>query len=171
MRLISAAAVILAVSVVAAPAHAQASVSIAAGATVPVGSTSDIVDLGYHATLGVTIKPPLAPLGLRLEGMYNSMARKSPRFGDDRTLAGIANVTLSGAVPMGYLIAGLGMYKVEPMDAELTAPAASTDIGFNIGAGLNFPLTGFSTFAEARLHVINNDQSTKYLPITFGIRF
>lgn len=174
MRLMSSAALALAATLVAAPAFAQTSFSLAAGATVPVGNTADGVDVGYNAIIGLGIKPPLAPIGLRLEGMFNSMALKGTS-GDFRTLAGIANVTLSGAgmpVPMGYLIGGLGMYNSKVVGTPLGDSDAETDFGFNIGAGLNLPLTGFSTYLEARFHYINTGtESTKLLPITFGIKF
>lgn len=174
MRLMSRAALVLAATILAAPAHAQTSISLAAGATLPIGSTGDAADLGYNAILGLGIKPPLAPLGLRIEGMYSSLPFKNDA-GSYRTMAGIANVTLSGAaMPVGYLIGGVGLYNNKWVDAPALVgnPDATTDFGFNIGAGLNFPLTGFSTFAEARIHIVNTEGgSTKFVPITFGIKF
>lgn len=179
MRLLSRAALIVAATVVAVPAaHAQiaTSFSIAAGATMPIGSTADGNDLGYNAIFGIGIKPPLAPIGLRVEGMFSEMARKSVNDANSRTMAGIANVTLSGAgmaVPMGYLIGGLGLYKNECAgDGCSVLEKSATDMGINVGAGLNIPLTGFGTFVEARLHVIMNEGTkAKFIPITFGMKF
>ena len=179
MRLLSRAALIVAALFVAVPdAHAQiaTSFSLAAGATMPIGTTADGADLGYNAILGLGIKPPLAPVGLRIEGMFTEMAFKNINDANSRTMAGIANVTLSGAgmaVPMGYLIGGLGMYKNECAgDGCGILSGSSTDMGINIGAGLNIPLTGFGTFVEARLHVIMNDgDKMKFIPITFGMKF
>ena len=172
MRLMSRAALVLAATLFLAPAlHAQASFSIAAGATVPMGGTADDLKTGYNLTAGIGIKPPLAPLGVRFEGMLNQMDFKTTAFGSARLLAGIANVTLSGAVmPMGYLIGGLGMYNVATPD--IAASESKTKIGYNIGAGLSFPLTGFSTFAEVRFHLVSTDpESMKFVPITFGLKF
>lgn len=183
MRLLSRAALILAATVVAVPAadaQIATSFSIAAGATMPIGSTSDGHDLGYNAIFGLGIKPPLAPIGLRVEGMFSEMGRKGTggvaSNAASRTLAGIANVTLSGAgmaVPMGYLIGGLGMYKGSCEGSGCsTLEGSSTEMGINVGAGLNIPLTGFGTFVEARLHVIMNEGTkTKFVPITFGMKF
>jgi Outer membrane protein beta-barrel domain len=172
MRLMSRAALSVAAVLFAAPAlHAQASFSIAGGATVPMGSTADGLKTGYNITAGVGIKPPLAPLGLRVEGMLNQMDFKTSAFGSTRLLAGIANVTLSGvSMPMGYLIGGVGMYNVATPD--IAGSTSKTKAGFNVGAGLNFPLTGFSTFAEVRFHLVTTDnQSMKFVPITVGIKF
>jgi hypothetical protein len=171
----SRAALALAATLFAAPAFAQASFSVAAGAALPMGDASDALEMGYNATVGLGIKPPIAPLGVRIEGMFNSFAYKDNLFNLDaqRIIAGTANVTLSGpALPMAYLIGGVGMYNSSVSVSTGTAPDGSTDFGFNLGAGLNFPLTGFSTFLEARYHHIPVDGgSMKFLPITFGIKF
>lgn len=169
MRLMSRAALALAATIlVAVPLHAQASFAISAGAAVPVGTTADGVDMGYNVTGSLGIKPPLAPLGLRIDAMLNSFAHKVGG-GNTRSIAGTVNGTLSGVgmpIPMGYLIGGLGLYNTD------AGAGSSTDLGFNIGAGLNFPLTGFSTFLEARFHYVDGDGgSMKFIPITFGMRF
>ena len=134
----------------------------------PVGSTGDSYEVGYNATVGIGIKPPIAPLGLRIEGALNSMNVKNDGP-TTRILAGIANVTLSAAaLPMGYLIGGVGMYNSKTDFPAPLGEQSSTDVGFNIGAGLNFPLTGFSTFLEARFHFVDD---AKFIPITFGVKF
>jgi hypothetical protein len=169
MRLLSRAALAVAAILFIAPSlHAQASFSVAAGASVPIGSTSDAMNVGYNVTAALGIKPPVAPIGLRLDGMYNSMEFKGGG-GNGRIAAGTANVTLGGPmIPLGYLIGGVGMYNMSASGGG----SSSTDFGFNVGVGLKFPLTGFSTFAEARLHYVNTDvEKTKFVPITFGITF
>lgn len=177
MRSISRAALVMAASLLAAPAlSAQTSFSIAAGATVPVGDASNAYKMGYNASVGLGIQAPLAPIGLRLEGMFNQLDFKGTSQGNTRILAGIANATLSGAgmpIPMGYLIGGLGMYNMKAgnLPAGFTSSSV-TKFGFNIGAGLNIPLTGFGTFVEARLHYIATDtKATMLVPLTFGIKF
>ncbi len=172
MRLMSRAALAFAATLVAAPAlYAQTSFSIAGGLTVPMGNTGDVVKSGYNVTAGLGIKPPLAPIGLRFEGAWNQMDFKTSAFGATRILAGIANVTLSGpALPMGYLIGGVGMYNVATPD--ITNSDSESKVGFNVGAGLNFPLTGIGTFLEARFHMVSTSgESLKFVPITFGIKF
>jgi hypothetical protein len=169
MRLLSRAAIAVAAILFIAPSlHAQASFSIAAGAAVPIGNTSDGMNVGYNITGAIGIKPPIAPIGLRVDGMFNSMELKAGG-GSGRIAAGTANLTVSGPmIPLGYLIGGVGMYN----SSASGGGSSSTDFGFNVGVGLKFPLTGFSTFAEARLHYVNTDvEKTKFVPITFGITF
>src|SRR5438876_8445841 len=59
------------VPIVPAVATAQSTFSVAAGASIPTGDFGKTRDVGYHALAAIDIRPPLAPLGLRLEGMFN----------------------------------------------------------------------------------------------------
>ncbi len=169
MRLLSRAALVLAAILFAAPAlHAQTSFSIAAGAALPMGDAADAYKMGYNATVGLGIKPPLAPLGARIEGMFNAFDVKNV---DEnlRVMALTANGTYT-MLPTIYLIGGVGMYNSK---ISVTGVDASTDFGFNFGAGVNIPLTGFGTYLEARFHHIPIDGggSFQFIPITFGIKF
>jgi opacity protein-like surface antigen len=170
MRLLSRAALALAVILFTAPAlHAQMSFNVALGAAVPMGDAADGVDLGYNATVGLGIKPPLAPLGVRVEGMFNSFEFKGPADASQRVMALTANGTFS-VMPTIYLIGGLGMYNSK---TSLANSSSSTDVGFNVGAGVNIPLTGFGTYIEARFHHVPGDNSRnfQFVPITVGMKF
>lgn len=174
MRLLSRAAIALAAILFAAPAlHAQISFNLAAGVAVPMGDAADALDMGYNATVGLGIKPPLAPLGVRIEGMFNSFAYKSPIDASQRVMALTANGTFT-MMPTIYLIGGVGMYNSK---ASVSGSPSSTDLGFNIGAGVNIPLTGFGTYLEARFHHVPVDNASgtassfQFVPITFGIKF
>lgn len=166
-------AVLAAAMVFVAPAlHAQTSLLFAAGATMPVGDFGDAVETGYHAIIGLGIKPPLAPIGARVEGMFNDNAFKGGADASFRILAATANVTYT-AIPTAYVIGGLGMYNAKCAGTcGVFGSASETDVGFNLGGGLNIPLTGLGVFVEARLHIVNSEGgSTKFLPITVGIKF
>ena len=173
MRLLSTAAVLLVGSLIAAPAaNAQMALSVAAGASLPMGDTGDALDMGYNASIGLGIKPPLAPLGVRIEGMFNSFEYKETVATDasHRILGLIANGVLSPPLMPVYAIGGLGMYQNKVSVGSMSS--SETDFGFNIGAGVNLPLTGFSTFAELRYHHIPVEGgSIKFLPISVGLRF
>lgn len=168
MRSLSRAALVLAAMFIAAPAlQAQASFGIAAGATLPMGDAADAYKMGYHATLSLGIKPPLAPVGVRAEGMFNSLDVD----GADASLR-LMGLTVNGTytlIPTAYLIGGVGMYNSK---ISGSAADAENDFGFNVGAGLNIPLTGFGTYIEARYHHIPVDGgSFQFVPVSVGIRF
>lgn len=162
-------AVLAAAMVFVAPAlHAQTSLIFAAGATMPVGTTGDAVETGYHAMVGLGIKPPLAPIGARIEGMFNENAYKALSDANFRMLGIVANATYT-VIPTAYIIGGLGMYNGKCAGTcGLLGTESSNEVGFNIGGGVNIPLTGLGVFIEARLHVIDD---TKLVPITVGIKF
>jgi hypothetical protein len=168
MRQLSRIALVFGALLVAAPTlHAQASFSIAAGASVPTGDAAEVVKMGYNATVGVGFKPPLAPIGVRVEGMFNSFEFDGPEA-SQRVMALTGNGTYT-ILPQLYAIGGVGMYNSK---ASVDGAESSTDFGFNIGAGLNIPLTGFGTYVEARYHHIPVEGgSFTFLPITFGIKF
>ena len=160
----------------AAPAalHAQSPLKfgLTAGATFPQGDAGDAFDWGYHVAGHVTAKPMMSPVGIRGEVMYHSFGAKEETGFDGENLgvlAGIVNAELGlgGVGVKPYLIAGLGMYRSSFADFD-----SETDFGFNVGAGLDFGLAGFSAFAEARYHSIQTEgESTNIVPISFGLRF
>lgn len=174
----------LAAAIVTAPstAHAQSPVrfGLAAGATIPTGNTADIVDWGYHVTGSITGKPMLSPVGMRAEVMWNRLAGKefetvlgTVQGGDLDILGGIVNaeIGMSGIGVKPYFIGGLGIYRLSGED-EAENTDSETKFGFNLGAGLDFGLAGFSAFAEARIHSIQTNQNaTNIIPLTFGFRF
>lgn len=163
----------VAVTLLASAAEAQSSFSLAGGFAAPTGSVANELQLGYNATLGIGIQPPLAPIGMRLEGSFTSFnyTDDAAPEGARRLMSVTFNVTVSGLLPRFYLIGGMGGYQSR-IDGVPSAPRSNFEMGFNAGAGFNLPLTGFSTFVEARLHHVPFEGSTvSYVPMTFGIRF
>jgi len=79
-----------------------------------------------------------------------------------------ANIGMGGIGVKPYLSGGVGFYnsKVADFDAE-------NDFGINGGVGLEFGLTGMSTFVEVRYVkvFVDGDADFAIVPITFGIMF
>jgi Outer membrane protein beta-barrel domain len=171
MKVLSRAVLAAAMVLVASSVQAQTSFSVAAGATMPIGDTGDGMSPGYHATVGLGIKPPLAPIGARIEGMFNSNELKPAAADASARIMGlIANATFA-AMPTAYVIGGLGFYNMGCSGCGVGFESENK-VGFNVGGGLNIPLTGLGVFVEARLHIINTDGgSTKILPVSVGIKF
>jgi hypothetical protein len=155
-----------------------------AGAALPVGdfaSSEDLfgddgfAELGFRIGAGLELRPAFSPVGLRFDGAYD-------RLGIEEVEAAYsiwsvtANAVVSPMVSPLYFIGGVGFYSMNVTgdDADPDNEAES-NIGFNVGAGLSLPLTGFSTFIEARWHRISSEDdfgfNASYIPIVFGIRF
>jgi opacity protein-like surface antigen len=172
----------LAAAIVTAPvaAHAQSPLrfGLAAGATFPTGDIGDGFDWGYHVGASITGKPMLSPVGIRGEVMWHSLEASENVDAKLNVLAGIVNaeIGMSGIGVKPYFIGGLGIYRVDidsdELDALFGESDAQTKFGFNVGAGLDFGLAGFSAFTEARFHSIQTEGSAmNIVPITFGLRF
>src|SRR5215469_2590718 len=50
---------------------------IAGGALFPTGDAGDLYDTGYHGSVMLNFNAPVAPVGVRFEGMYSRMEQKS----------------------------------------------------------------------------------------------
>ena len=95
-----------------------------------------------------------------------------------RSLGFVGNAMLdlssSGGVKP-YVLGGLGAFngkRSTQVGSAAVVSTGSTDVGLQVGGGLNFQLSGFSTFLEAKyVNVFTENNSTGYIPITFGVRF
>ncbi len=172
MRLMSGAALVLAASLAAAPklsAQITPHFVVAAGLAMPTGDMADGSKMGYNVSAGLGLSAPLLPVGVRIEGMYNAFESKAAGGGTGKISAGTVNATFGGAMlPMVYAIGGLGIYHFAPVSAG----AENNKLGFNIGAGLKIPLTGFGAHVEARYHSVSaNGFTSSFIPVTFGVTF
>jgi hypothetical protein len=149
-------------------------IGIAGGAAIPLGDLADVYNTGYNGTVSLGLSSYGSPIGLRLEGMYNKVLGRddvSINQPDARIVAGTANLVygLPGVGIRPYLIGGAGYYGLKP---DVDNIESENKLGLNGGIGAMFPLSGFNTFIEARLHHVFTDvSSTQFVPVTFGILF
>ena len=170
-------------ALIAAPAIAAAQstnnvhFNIAAGVTFPTSDYGDRYDNGYNLVVGVGMQQRNSPLGFRAEGLYNEFSAKcGNEFGNcsGKAHAGgvTGNLTFDVLQPSRtqsntlYLIGGVGYYSTK----DAFSVDSRSDIGYNIGGGFAFPLSGFSPYIEVRYHTISN-ASVSFVPISFGLRF
>jgi len=176
-RLILALAATAAVATLSSNASAQSakaiSLGISAGATIPVGDLGDAFSTGYNGTLSLGFQSVGSPIGIRIDGMYNRLSSRDDLVVElpDIEIIG-ANANLVYALPgvgiRPYLIGGGGIYGLKQLDVP--GAERETDFGVNGGIGAAFPLSGFTTFLEARFHHVFTDVSaTQFIPVTFGI--
>lgn len=175
-RISFAVAVLAAVTLLSSTSSAQSakaiSLGISGGAAIPVGDLGDDYSTGYNGTLSLMLNSVGSPIGLRIDGMYNKLSVRDDRIVPlpDIVLTS-ANANLTYALPgvgiRPYLIGGGGIYGYK---SDVSGAKTNTDFGVNGGIGASFPLSGFTTFIEARYHHIFTDGSpTQFVPVTFGI--
>ena len=146
------------------------------GATLPVGEFGDAVSTGYNVGIGAAFARPTSPVGVRLELDFHENGLDNIDDVDWRHVAGIANLTYRQPGSSVFLIGGVGLYRsyinVDDELGEDDDDLSETNVGINAGAGLNFNLTGFSTFLEARFHhQFAEGEAIQFIPISFGVRF
>lgn len=139
------------------------------GATMPMGDYGDVDKMGINI-LGV-FETPLAgsPLYLRVDGLYSSTSHDGVD-GSTSILGGTVSALYHFSAPAAtarpYALGGLGFYNVDP------GAGSETKIGFALGGGVTFNLSGLNAFAEARyISIQTSGSSITMIPLTVGIMF
>lgn len=140
---------------------------VTAGIAIPLGRLSDDHAAGYAVGGVVEYAVNGQPYSLRGEAMLQRFALKSNRTtGDDVNMFSLGTsivYRLQGSPAQTFVTGGIAVYH---------ATGEGTRPGFNGGAGVEIPLTGFSAVAEARMHVMLADgKPLLTLPLTVGVRF
>jgi hypothetical protein len=165
-----------------ASAHAQGlagiKLNIAAGAAVPTGDFGLGTDIVYNLTVGVGARQGTSPLGFRAEGFYNEFGVTDT---DLKAHAGGISLNATYDIPLNtlsspaagvgntlYIIGGLGYYSTRLN--TFFNDNSDSNLGYNVGAGFRFPLTGFSAYLEARYNSVSN-VDVKFVPLVFGLVF
>ena len=161
----------------------------ALGGTIPLGNFSDGADLGWHLGGLFEYKQPSFPVTWRGELTYHRNGLKDDYFSGQ--IPGVGNLDgnfsmlnlVANAVYLfgdkaqtarPYIIGGLGLYKVKATASYqgIDISESQTKFGINVGGGFEFALSGFDTFVEARFHsVFTDNNSTNFIPISFGFKF
>jgi hypothetical protein len=144
--------------------------NIAAGAAIPTGDFGDAANVGYNLTAGIGMRPALSPVGFRVEGKYSSFGFENCNGCDNATVKGADANLIYDFMPVTKTV-GVSLYGIGGLGGFATGDG-DTHLGWNIGAGLRLPLTGFSGYLEARYHQVQgNGGHVGYIPIVFGLSF
>ena len=154
---------------------------VSAGLSIPTGDFGDVVNTGFNLNGLVEGKLTTVPISLRGEFTFAHFGFDESVLGvggSERVLAGIADVlyyfpvrSSSGTVIRPYVIGGPGIYNFRASPDN--GPSGSvTKFGLNVGGGVEFQLSGFSTFGEVRYHTVFTEGSnSNMLPFSFGVKF
>lgn len=137
-----------------------------AGVAIPIGALSDDHAAGYLfgglVEYGVTGQP----YALRGELLYQRFPLKENHAGNDVNLWSLGSTIvykLQQSAMNTFVTGGIAIY---------SGTGLGTRPGFNVGTGVEIPLTGFSATGEARLHLMLADgRPVITLPLTVGVRF
>ncbi|HEY3113573.1 MAG TPA: hypothetical protein VGJ62_07815 [Gemmatimonadaceae bacterium] len=146
-------------------------IGIAAGGAIPISDLGNNFNTGFNVTGTVGLNPVGLPVGFRGDVAYNQFGSKGATNVKAKfaSVTGNVIVTMAGMGITPYAIGGLGFYHVS---SSVTGSTASNDFGFNLGAGVDVPLSGFTTFVEARYNrVSESGGSTSFVPVTVGVMF
>jgi opacity protein-like surface antigen len=178
LSLFAAVAMTVVMSASALEAQSPIRFGLAGGLSLPQADLGDGLESGFHGQVMLGFGMIALPVKLRADLSYHSLGVEGDGgalFGDDdlRVISGALNaiVGMGGIGVKPYLTGGLGFYNSKFGDFD-----AENDFGINGGVGLEFSLTGMSTFLEVRyLKVFVGDDGGDFdfalVPITFGIMF
>jgi len=152
---------------------------IGGGATIPVGRLSDSQKIGYNALVTIAIGVSDLPIGVRFDGIYNTLSHAttgtgSPPTSDLRVGAIVANLVFAfpGNSAKTYIIAGGGLYNSKAAEA---GAKSQNNFGVNGGLGATFGFGPVAAFLESRYHSISRSQVKggvyQFVPITLGVLF
>ena len=175
VSLFAAVAIMVVMGASAAEAQSPIRFGLAGGLSLPTGEDKDVVKNGFHGQVMLGFGMMALPVKLRADLSYHSFSGKDEPLLEEvdfRIISGALNaiVGMGGIGAKPYFTGGLGFYnlKVEAFGED----ASESKFGLNGGLGIEFSLTGMSTFLEARyIHIFTEDEATQIIPITFGIMF
>ena len=154
------------------------------GIAVPAGRLGDEHAAGYHIGGLVEWAVPGQAYALRAEAMFEHFSLKSGKAGDDVSVFALGPTIVYRLAPetatSGFLTGGIAIYNATKetfttgtgTTAVTVERPGGTRPGFNIGTGINFPLTDFTALAEVRLHVVLTEgKPILTLPLSVGAKF
>jgi opacity protein-like surface antigen len=164
---------------------------VSAGLSMPLGRMGDAFDSGFNLTGHVGLQPAMfTNLSFRGDVSFDRFnAKKSigalVQEGTFTAIGVSANAVYGfpqsdpSAMLRPYVLGGIGFYNGKNnysqqlgSAAEIEVESSDSNLGVQAGAGIDFKLSGFTTFAELKfVNVFSEGSSTRWVPISFGFRF
>ena len=173
------------------------SFGVSGGLSIPTGDAGDVFSTGFNVDALVEVQArPASPLAFRFEAGYQRFELNDDlkdlfdELGGDidvnaRIFSGVANAIYKfpGTTVRPYVLGGIGVFNLggsatisgfEEFEEELDTEesGSTTSFGYNVGGGLEVPLSGLTAFGEVRFQQIRIDGSGfNIVPIKVGVRF
>jgi hypothetical protein len=152
---------------------------IGGGAAIPVGKLSNTQTTGFNGIVALALGVADLPIGVRLDGIYDSFSRKTIASPPTTTygfrIAGIlANLIYAfpGTTAKSYIVTGGGLYNTK---FDIPGTKAENHWGLNAGVGVTFAVGPVASFLESRYHFISREPTKggvlHFVPITLGVMF
>ncbi len=179
LRMLSVAALVAVPTVLVAQQNTRSiQIGASGGLSLPLGALGDGTKAGYVVAGHVYYQPSgFKSLGYRADVSLDKWSSKVSGI-DLRSLGLVANAIFhlpssSESTIHPYALGGLGIFnsKTSGTSLGITYSATSSDVGVQVGGGIDFALSGFSTFAEAKYVNVFSKGGTKWIPLSFGVRF
>jgi opacity protein-like surface antigen len=164
-----------ALALVATPASAQIKWNIGLGLNLPQADLKDADSKsGLAARGGATFGLGMSPISIRAEAGYDmwKIDGTSENF-NMVSVSGDAVYSFPGVGAKPYILGGLNWNQLGSSAAGSTS---ENNVGFNVGAGVNFMLGGMGAYVEARYVKVSissggTDSDISNVPIVVGLRF
>lgn len=159
------------------------SFGVSGGASIPMSDLGDVAETGYNLGAHLLFMPAsLTRVSFRGDISYDTWEYKGVGAqavdAKSRAINGMANIIFKSASAMTikpYVIGGLGVSNGQTSGSIGNVSYDSdskTSLALQAGGGLEFQLSGFTTFIEAKfVNAFTENKSTNWVPVTFGIRF
>lgn len=136
------------------------------GISIPAGGLSRTQQAGFNLGALAEYHAPGEAVGIRGELNFEQFSKKQNSGASSRSATELtinALYDIPGYAFRPYLIGGMGFYHLTEQ---------GNHPGFNIGTGINIPLTGFTAHMEARVHwAMTDGPSFISIPVSFGVAF
>ncbi len=148
-------------------AQSRGSISLGAGANIPIGDFGDVAKIGWLGQVAGMITFGDGMLGVRVNGTYGQNSGEAEGSGKVKFIGAMGDVVVSPRTAGNlspYVLAGAGFVNAKN-------GASETDFGWNAGAGIKAGSGKVGFYVEARfLQVRSEGSSTNMIPVTAGVR-
>jgi hypothetical protein len=169
MRIITLASALLIALPVAASAQGSWEVSLGGGATIPLGTSADLYQTGFHGVAAFGYRPLDSKIVYKLHTSLHRLSQDAFPGSNANIFAAFARADYDLS-PTSYVIGGVGIVRNEneALVSGVQFTNTNSDFALTTGFGIKF---GNKFFAEGRLMYGLGSPKSTLIPITFGITF